>query len=250
MRSKTRAAKFGTIMAVLLTMMAAGCRSHRATAGKPDAENQSRSAGNPTSPQLDGKSYCVQTITEGPPPARPIHFSYKMSSTDATSKDYEADLVGDRLDLTIRSRHAASDLDLNRPVGAKPGAIAGGLADSVETDHYKRSEARDWAIAAIRMARGATPWRLFGAKPAEMEVGRENIIGYRTVKYALDTTSQSEREKASSISEYHPKDYNIAGFVWVDPRSGCILQYSIDFEKWNEDGTRSRTHYLGTVTRQ
>src|SRR5262249_11373817 len=101
---------------------------------------------------------------------------------------------------------------------------------------------------------GAAPWGLFVSKPLSWRVAPENIQGYETIKYAVDTTHQSPSDKAgaivgSNLMGGNLRDYNLAGAMWVTKDTGCILQYVIDSEKHYRNGTFSRDHYEGTVTR-
>ena len=206
---------------------------------------------NPLQRQLDGRSYCVQTITQGPRAASPLHFSYKQDSTDGTSKDYEADLNGDHFDVTIHSRHPATDLDRqsSKVPGAKALSIRDGFAESLETSHYKRSDRQGWSSAANGMVLGASPWQLFVARPDVTEAGSETIMGYPTIKYAVDTRHQSAPEKAPTASGWGVTDYSIAGSAWATKDTACILQYAIDLEKTTEDGKVEKTHYSGSITK-
>jgi hypothetical protein len=81
-------------------------------------------------------------------------------------------------------------------------------------------------------------------------VGSENIGGYDTIKYSVDTTHQSKLEKLAGTMGQNGADYNITGFAWITKDTGCVLQYNIDDEETAKDGTVSKTHYEGTVTKK
>ncbi len=234
-----------------LSLLAVGCSAH---AGKTSSGNKDKlaSTSNPMERQLDGGSYCVQTIAQGPPPSMPLHFSNKESQSDGSSKDFESDLSGDKLDVTIHERHPATDFDreLNTVKGVVPTPIRDGFAESVRTNHFTRSDPSGWTMGANSVVLGVTPWGLFINKPTVTKIGPESVSGFDTVKYAVDTTHQSELDKAALLAAGKLKDYEITGTAWVFKDKNCILQYAIDFEQDEKDGKVSKTHYEGGIARQ
>lgn len=72
----------------LLLLAAVGCTSRRATTDQEDNLDQSTRATNPSELQPIGGTYCVETITQGPPPAAPIHFSNNVNDSNGSSKDF------------------------------------------------------------------------------------------------------------------------------------------------------------------
>jgi hypothetical protein len=182
----------------------------------------------------------------------PLHFSNKEVESDGSSKDFESDLAGDKLDVTIHERHPATDFDreLNTVKGVEPTPIRDGFAESVRSNHFARSDASGWTMGANSVVLGVTPWGLFINKPTVTELGPENVSGFDTIKYAVDTTHQSEMDKAALLVAGKLKDYNITGTAWVLKDKSCILQYAIDFEQDEKDGKVSKTHYEGGVARQ
>lgn len=239
-------------MAFLL-LPASGCRPGAGEGQESSVIRQSRAVTNHLEPELDGGRYCVETMTKGPAVAAPIHFSHKQSSSDGSAKDYEADLSAQTFDLTIRYRYLAEP-ELLRDLPHTP-PVHDGFADSVRTHHYTRADTAGWSIAGRNVVLAATPWGLFVANPPATRVGTENIQGYETIKYAVDTTHQSQTDKSGAIQGSNLmggnlKDYNIIGTVWATRDTGCILQYFIDSEKVYSDGTSSQDHYEGTITKQ
>jgi hypothetical protein len=239
-------------VAALMLFAAAGCKSKSAseqqTAG---TAAQSNGASNPLVRQIDGGSYCVQTISQGPPVAAPLHFSYKVNESDGSAKDFEADLAAQTLDVDIRTRHPATDMDreLSKMGGPNPVVIRDGFAETENKNHYTRDDAHGWVMGSNSMALGGTPWGVFIAKPTSTQVGTENIIGYDTIKYAVDTSHQSAIDKSGAAAGWGVADYNITGTAWVTKDTACILQYAIDLDETGKDGKASKTHYEGGVTK-
>jgi len=235
----------------LLLLAVQGCTS-RARRGQESAPDPSPGTTNPLERQLDTGTYCVQTLTQGPPVAAPVHFSNKRNSSDGSAVDYEADLSGDNFDLTIHERHPATDVDhqLASVPGAAPIVFHDGFAENTHSNHYTRSDASGWRVGANSVVLGASPWQLFINKPTVTRVGTENVNGYQTIKYTVDTTHQSQLDKYGFLLAGGLKDYNITGTAWATQDTNCVLQYAIDFEQDGKDGTVRKTHYEGAVTKQ
>lgn len=239
-------------LAIGWLLLAPGCTSKSAPNLKASETGPART-NSPLERQFDGGSYCVQTFTQGPAPAQPLHFSNKETHSDGSSKDFEADFSGDSFDLTFSERHPANDVDreLNKDLAktGTPVPIRDGFAESKQTTHYPRSDESLWRIGPNSVAQAGTPWGLFIFKPAVTRVGTEQVNGYDTIKYAIDTTHESSMEKASEFLR-QVKDYNITGTAWVLKDVNCILQYQIDDEQIDNHDKTNKTHYEGTVTKK
>jgi hypothetical protein len=236
----------------LLLLAAPACTSKGSKRIEEEKSHQSTHTTNPLERQFDGGTYCVQTLTQGPPVAQPLHFSNKGNESDGSFKDFEADLAGDTFDRTISERHPATDMD--RELSAVPGGIPiqirDGFAATTHTVHYTRSDQSAWREGSNGIALGGTPWGLFVSKPTVTQVGTENINGFDTIKYAVDTSHESQLEKSALLLAGQLKDYNITGTAWATKDTNCILQYVIDFEEDNKDGTVKKTHYEGSVAKK
>ena len=241
----------GLFLALLATI---GCSGKK----PKDAQNDDRKS-TAASEHLDGGTYCVQTISQGPPVSQPVHFSNKQSESDGSSKDFESDLSSDKFDITFRERHRATSDDKpgstpavdNEPihVPARTVNVADGYAELVQVSHYVRSNDHDWNMGATTVAQGGSPWGLFINKPPVTQVGTETISGYETTKYAVDTIHQSQLEKSPGLIGGQLKDYNIVGTAWVAKQGTCVLQYQIDYEEDAKDGTVRKVHYEGSITK-
>jgi len=209
---------------------------------------------------FDGGTYCVQTIPQGPPVSQAIHFFNKQNESDGSLKDFETDLSSDKLDVAFHERRPATQFDQpsSHPaidqggmhVPAQTLTVADGVADMVETNHYTRSDAHEWAMGTTIVAQGGTPWGLFISKPIVTKVGSETISGFETDKYAIDTTQQSHLDKMALLMAGQLKDYNITGTAWVAKQPVCVLQYQIDYEEDGKDGSVRKQHFEGGASRQ
>jgi hypothetical protein len=254
--------KFASLLLLLATgwflLTAPGCTSRHANA--KDKRNQTVAAAGPSADYFDGGTYCVQTIAQGPAPAQPLHFSNKENESDGSSKDFESDLSGDKLDVTLHRRQRATQYDKpsstpavdNGPihVPAMTTTVSDGYAELVQTSHYLRSDDHQWSMGTTTVAQGGTPWHLFIYKPAESKVGSETISGYETDKYTIDTTHQTQLDKSPLLMAGDLKDYNVVGTAWVAKQGPCVLQYQIDYEEDAKDGSVRKEHYEGGVTKQ
>jgi hypothetical protein len=209
--------------------------------------------------QFDGGTYCAQTFLQGAPPAQALHFSYKVTESDPSqkSKDYEADLSGDKLDLVHSDKWLATDADrksfeessrFTDPNVIKR-SVTNGFAEETVTNHATRSDEVSWSGIVMSLTQGGTPWGLFILKPAVSRVGEENVNGYDTVKYTVDTTRESDAEKSAGLLR-GLKDYNITGTAWVLKDAKCVLQYDITDQQTGKDGKSRTTHYEGSVTKK
>lgn len=88
------------------------------------------------------------------------------------------------------------------------------------------------------------------AKFAVKALGPENVDGFDTIKYAVDTTHEDPMDKAGYLAGMNVKDYNIVGTTWLTKDTGCILKYDIDFQMDGKDGTASKVHYEGAISRR
>ena len=239
---------------MLLTLVACSSKPRSTERTKPPLKETA------AQDHFDGGTYCVQTFLQGPPPAQPLHFSYKVVESDPSSKtkDYEADLASDTLDVIYHERWLASDDDRalindSRKFDDPKSVIReikDGYAEITFINHYTRSDASQWRMAATSLAQGGTPWNLFVSRPGVSRVGNENLNGYDTVKYSVDTTHASQSDKAALMMFSRLKGYDITGTAWVLKDANCVLQYSVDYAEESKDGKASKTHYEGTVTKK
>jgi len=258
-RTRKKYASSGILVAIgCLMLVAPACTSRSSKANAEDrTERPAAAMANHGEHYFDGGTYCVQTFTQGPALAQPLHFSNREDQSDGSSKSFESDLSGDKLDVVMHQRHKATEDDKpsstlavdNGPihVPARTTTVADGYAELVQTSHYLRSDDHEWSMGTSVLAQGGTPWSLFIFKPPVTQVGSENVNGYETIKYTIDTTHESALQKSAGMLR-QLKDYNITGTAWVLKDGSCVLQYDINDEQVGSDGKTETTHYQGTVT--
>ena len=238
-------------ISALALFLLVGCTSKSSSHHDETRRTEAAQPLNPLQRQLDGGTYCVQTFLQGQPPAASLHFSNKVTESDGSGKDFEANLSGDTFDVTIHDRHAVTDFDResSKIPGSIPVSIKQGMAETTITNHYKRSDEVGWRTGGNGIALGGTPWSLFVSKPTVTEAGTETINGFETVKYTIDTTHQTAMDKAALLAAGRLKDYNITGAAWETKDTKCVLQYNIDYEEDGNDGKVRKTHYEGSVSK-
>ena len=246
------------VCSIALLLVVTACTSkHPKVADKEDTNKPAPASA--SADHFDGGTYCVQTFLQGPAPAQPLHFSNKVTESDPAlkSKDFQGDLAGDNLDLVHRDRWLATDQDrkffeetqnFTDPKMVQR-VIKDGYAEETITNHFTRSDAVGWRGGIMSVSQGGTPWGLFIYKPPVSRVGTENVNGYDTIKYAVDTTHESSTDKAAGLLR-QVQDYNITGTAWVLKDAGCVLQYDITDTQTGKDGKVRTTHYEGTVTKK
>lgn len=240
--------------AIGVVLAFSGCTSKpKANASRDTARTQT------ANDDFDGGTYCAQTFLQDPASAQPLHFSNKITESDPSlkTKDFEADLAGDTVDLVHRDKWLATDDDRkffqesSRYTDPKivQRVINNGFAEETVTNHALRSDEVGWRGVTMSISQGGTPWGLFLYKPTVSRVGEESVNGFDTVKYVVDTTHESAMDKSASLLR-SLADYNITGTAWVLKDRHCVLQYDITDEQTGKDGKVKTTHYEGTVSKK
>ena len=248
------------LLSVVLTLIALSACTSKPSAKleRMQSSNQNAATADPAEHYFDGGTYCVQTFLQGPAPAQPLHFSNKITESDQTlkSRDFQGDLSGDTFDLVHHDRWLATEEDkhlFQETQGADSKIISreirDGFAEETTTNHISRSDEVGWRGGAISITQGGTPWGLFIYKPTVTRVGPEAVAGFDTIKYAIDTTHESDLEKSAGFLR-QLKDYNIRGTAWVLKDANCVLQYDITDEQTATSGKTSTTHYEGSVVKK
>jgi len=247
--------------AVLALMTFSACTSKPKsppTNGAPSSQTVAGAAASAN--RFDGGTYCVQTFLEGPAPTLGLHFSNQVVESDPTakSKDFQADYAGDAVDLVHRDRWQATEQDKQFFEDSKKftdpkiilRTINNGFAEETVTTHATRPDQLNWRGVITSITQGGTPWNLFVDKPKVNPVGADNVNGFETIKYSVDTTQESLTEKAALTAFRKLQNYEIVGTAWVLKDGNCVLQYNIDYQETGKDGKVSKTHYEGMVTKK
>lgn len=223
-QSRTVVFKVGVAFAVaLLCVAACGCRSASSNGSEQNTahpENQVRQA------DFDPGSadFCQETMAKDP--VGSFHFS--SARTQPGTSDFlavRADVSPERIDLTDRT------------------------ARGTTTNHYRRTDKSGWAMAVTTMAM-SSPWMDRNMAKFDMkELGQEEINGFDTIKYSVDTTKDPS-DKQTYLRTMGLKDYNIVGSLWLTKDTGCILKYVIDDTDYSKSGAVTKMHYEGNVSKQ
>ena len=229
------------VMALLVVLALAACNSGKQVKQEETKETAPKA---PASNGVIGADYCLETFMkkQNTLPG-PVHFSYKVSGSNKEVKSWAGDITATTADFSMFTE-TPSNPDLAQNSAYK---IHDGLADFTNTFHYDRSQDHDWQMAPTMPVQSATPWGEFINKPPINQVGPETVNGFETIKYSVDNSKQDLMERVGFSGM---KDYNLNGTVWVTKDSGCILQWAMDAQTTHKDGTISKVHYEGTVTKK
>ncbi len=226
------------ILLVLAALIA--CNSGKRETRKEEAKEAAPQA--PAGNAVIGADYCLQTFMKTAPPA-PVHFAYKTSNSDGETKSWEGDVTANTADFSMFSRQPSTP-DLAQNTSYK---IHDGFADFTNTFHYARSDDHQWQMAPTMPVQSATPWGEFINKPMIERVGPDNVNGFDAVKYTVDTSKESLLDRVGFSGL---KDYSFTGTVWLTKDTGCVLRWNMDSQSTHKDGTVSKVHYEGAVTRK
>ncbi|HEV2616995.1 MAG TPA: hypothetical protein VGU63_10340 [Candidatus Acidoferrales bacterium] len=175
-----------------------------------------------------GASICLQQMIKNSP--GPLHLAFMEVSSDSKSINIEADVTPATIAYTKRESSAGQTSESTKKLDR---------AHLSETD-------LDFDIM------GPVPWHgeLVAGQDAARTQGTENVNGYDTLKYAIDTANEPAAQKATFDELLLVKNYKIKGTAWVTSGTGCLVKYFIDFEQDAKDGSVKRTHFEGNVAKK
>lgn len=175
-----------------------------------------------------GASLCLQQMIKNP--AGPFHLFFVESSSDSKSTSVEADVTPATIIYARRETTAAYT--------------------STSSKKIKRAELSEMELDFDIM--GPVPWHgeLVAGQDSAKAAGIEDVNGYSALKYEIDTANEPTAQKATFDSMMAVKDYKIVGNAWVTANTGCLVKYSIDFEKDGKDGSVKKAHFEGNVTKR
>ena len=202
------------LFTALLLIALLGCNS--SSSSKASASTDSDTSSGDSGTQLD--VMCIGDRINNPP--EPFHYSYKYSDA-SMSVVQDADITPQAMDITV--------------------------TDGFGTHKYHgvRSDEENWGSAVLSLsslnnaAMAARLSSLNGTSSLSSK-GPENINGYSTTKYAIDTTSANAKDK----NTYHALFGNsyAQGTLWA-PADGCAVKLVLDEGLQQQDGSIKKVHY-------
>jgi hypothetical protein len=189
-----------------------------------------------------GADYCLQTFMKTPV-AAPVHFAYKVNNSDGEAVTWEGDVSANTADISMLKQQPSTP-DLAQNPAYK---VHDGVAEFSNTFHYSRSQDHDWQMAPTMPVQGGTPWGEFINKPQIDLAGPDTVNGFAAVKYTVDNSKQDLMARVGFSGN---KDYIVQGTVWLTKDTGCILQWTMDSQTTHKDGSVTKVHYEGTVTKK
>jgi hypothetical protein len=195
---------------VLVSLL--GCNSSHKASASTDADTSSSDSGT----QLD--VMCIGDRINNPPES--FHYSYKYSDA-SNSVAQEADITPQAMDITVTD------------------------GSGTHKYHGVRSDEGNWGRAVLDLSslnNAAMAARLssLNGTSSLTSKGPENINGYSTTKYAIDTTSANAKDKQT----YHALFGNsyAQGTLWA-PADGCAVKLVLDEGLQQQDGSIKKVHY-------
>lgn len=153
-------------------------------------------------------------------PTESFHYSYKYADA-ATWHDYEADVTPLSIDGVDREPSRSTDV------------------------HAKRSDDTEWGSAVLSLSSlglTALTGHLAGIEgtSAITRQGADNVNGYSTSKYAIDTGSANAADQQDYTTLFGTGSFE-KGTIWMG-QDGCAVKVAID-EGVSIDGSIQKRHY-------
>jgi hypothetical protein len=185
-----------------------------------DAEKPAAAAKNANGPEIDLN--CVPDHLQNPPEA--FHYSYHW--TGDRHLEQEVDVTGQTIDGTATSNN-------------------GGNGDFTDKIHAVRSDADGWRVAVGSLNFGiaglASGFALVNHSSATVREGSEQVNGYDTTKFTIDTARGDAAAQVLYKNTLGPGGFE-KGTVWVTSQ-GCPVKISFDDEIHANDGGVTKDHY-------
>jgi hypothetical protein len=209
-----------TLLAALGLMAAWGCssraKSNDAAPGSA-ADEKSVATSNGSGSHLD--VLCIGDRINNPP--EPFHYSYKYTGASG-SVSKEADITPQAMDITIQDQ------------------------SGTHSYHGARADETSWGQAVLDLSNlnitvMSSRLVLLNDGSAITRQGPEAVNGYRTVKYAIDTTSANSSDQKKYETLFGKGSYE-KGSMWV-PADGCAVKLVLDEGIARPDGNVEKVHY-------
>lgn len=204
------------VYAIAILLCLAGCTSKKSAknseSGDSGAKNQKASA-----PGYDIDLNCVFDTIQKPTEA--FHFSYHKTDPD-NPVDEDADITPQTIDGSFKNSSGTHLL------------------------HGVRSDQQSWQTAysgLMGVSGMSSAVALVRNGSATQKEGSEQVNGYQTVKYSVDTTRADSVEQALYKSTLGEGGYE-KGIWWVNAQ-GCPVKLSLDSEMHVSNGNVQKIHY-------
>lgn len=215
----------GLVAAAALAMLAAwGCRSGPASKKEESSGAEQKSAATAqqgADPGIDLN--CVADHIQNPPEA--FHYSYKKDSSNPVHE--EADITPQTID------GAFSNNSGSHPI------------------HGVRSDSQSWQGAwsgLMGIAGMSSAIAIVRNSSAMVREGAEQVNGYDTIKYSIDTARATAAEQGLYRSVLGEGGFE-KGAAWVTAQ-GCPVKLSMDSELHSRDGSVEKIHYEEAMIRK
>ncbi len=205
----------GATAILLLAVYGCGSRpSQRKAEENASPQNSASPASGPSGPNLDLN--CVIDHIQNPPEA--FHYSYKKDGSNPVNQ--QADVTPQTIDGTIL------------------------IAGNPREFHGVRTDQQSWQTAwsnLMGIAGMSSTIALVNHSSAMVREGAENVNGYDTTRFSIDTARGSAAEAGLYRSTLGDGGFE-KGTVWVTSQ-GCPAKLSLDSEMHLRDGSVDKIHY-------
>jgi len=204
----------------LVLLAAGGCNSRSSQRKREEAATNPSPAS--TAQSSSGRGIDMNCVIDQiQNPTEKFHYFYKKdAATPAGSFTQEADITPDTIDGTRKS------------------------GDSVQTFHGVRTDPQNWQSAWVNLtgiSGMSSTIAIVANSSAMVREGQEQMNGYDTTRYSIDTSRASTAEAAlyrATLGDGGSEK----GTAWVTAK-GCPAKFSLDVEMHLRNGTVDKTHY-------
>ena len=208
------------VMLAFISML--GCNSAPSKTTAPSSESQQKhlaTAKNSAGPDIDLN--CVMSHIQNPPES--FHYSFRVESDNPWQED--ADVTPQQIDGSFSNR----DLPTPQPFHGVPREVSSNL---------------------MAIGRMASLFAIVRNTAAIVNEGAEqDVNGYNTVKYSIDTARGTATEQGLYNSVLGPGGFE-KGTVWVTSQ-GCPVRIVLTEELHSKDGgLMGKTHYEEAMTKK
>lgn len=198
------------LLSAVLALIVAGCSS--------SAKSNSADSASDSGSSIHLDAGCMLDRIDKP--SESFHYSYKYAS-DTTWENYEADITPASIDGTTKT-----------PMGS----------NSV---HAVRSDSNGWDTAVLALSSlsfTALTGRLtaLDGTTAISSQGAEQVNGFNTTKYAIDTSHASASDQQNLETLLGNGSFD-KGAIWI-AQDGCAVKVILD-EGWPIDNRLEKRHY-------